>query len=72
MPEVYSPENKDFHLRNTGQKGQSNGRSKLTEEDVISLRMRKKNGEKIKDVYEDYKYTGITEKAFYNTWQGYN
>jgi len=31
MPEVYTKENKDFHKHNTGQKGSSNGRAKLTE-----------------------------------------
>lgn len=31
MPEVYTPENKAFHAHNTGQKGSSNGRAKLTE-----------------------------------------
>lgn len=70
MPEVYTEENKLFHLHNTGQKGSENGRSKLTEEDVINIRTRKKNGEKVKDVYEDYKF--LTYGSFKNTWYGYN
>ena len=37
MPEVYTPENKEFHKHNTGQKGSSNGRSLLTEEDVRKI-----------------------------------
>lgn len=45
MPEVYSTENKEFHKKNTGQKGSKNGRSLLTEEDVYQIRLRKKNGE---------------------------
>lgn len=45
MPEVYTPENKEFHLHNTGNKGSSNGRSRLTEEDVYNIRLRRKNGE---------------------------
>lgn len=72
MPEVYTEENKDFHLHNTGQKGSENGRSKLTEEDVYKIRVRKKNGEKAEDVYEDYKSLGITFGSFKNTWHGYN
>ena len=72
MPEVYTEENKKFHLHNTGQKGSENGRAKLLEEDVIAIRMRKKDGEDINSVYEDYKFTGITKNSFYNTWQGYN
>lgn len=72
MMEVYTPENKEFHKHNTGQLGSQNGRSKLTEEDVLAIRLRKKNGEKQKDVYEDYKYTGITKGSFRNTWNGYN
>jgi len=70
--DVYTPENIEFHKHNTGQKGSQNGRSKLTEEDVLAIRLRKKNGEKQKDVYEDYKYTGITKGSFKNIWNGYN
>lgn len=72
MPEVYTPENKEFHRHNTGQNGSSNGRAKLTEEDVLAIRLRRKNGENMNDVYEDYKYTGMTIRSFQNTWLGYN
>lgn len=72
MPEVYNEENKKFHLHNTGQKGSSNGRSLLTEDDVYAIRLRKKNGEHWKQVYNDYKFTGIKEKCFQQTWLGYN
>lgn len=64
MPEVYTDENKNFHKYNTGQKGASNGRALLTEEDVYEIRLRKKNGEEMKVVYEDYKYTGIKLECF--------
>lgn len=67
MPEVYTPENKEFHLHNTGNKGSSNGRSRLTEDDVRAIRTRKKNGEQQKDVYEDYK-TKLTKGSFRNVW----
>ncbi|MBR4984030.1 MAG: hypothetical protein IKY94_15975 [Lachnospiraceae bacterium] len=51
MPEVYTEENKNFHKNNTGNTGSSNGRSKLTEEDVRNIRLRKKNGEESSIVY---------------------
>ena len=38
MPEVYTPENKAFHAKNTGQKGSTNGRALLTEKDVYEIR----------------------------------
>lgn len=72
MPEVYTKENKQFHRHNTGQKGSQNGRSLLTENDVRNIRLRKKLGQSWKQVYEDYKFTGITKDSFYNIWQGYN
>ena len=46
MPEVYSEENKNFHLHNTGQSGSENGRAKFTEEQVYTIRLRKSQGEK--------------------------
>ena len=67
MPEVYTSENKEFHLHNTGNKGSSNGRSRLTEEDVRTIRTRRKNGEQLKDVYEDYK-DKLTKGSFKNVW----
>ena len=39
---------------------------------VIDIRTRKKNGEKLADVYKDYKYTGITLGSFKNTWSNQN
>ncbi len=72
MPEVYTEENKQFHLHNTAQKGSENGRALLSESDVIAIRLRKKNGEQWRDVYQDYQFTGIKPDCFYNTWQGYN
>ena len=71
MPEVYTPENKEFHLHNTGNKGSSNGRSRLTEEDVRTIRTRRKNGEQLKNVYEDYK-DKLTKGSFKNVWSYQN
>ena len=72
MPEVYTPENKEFHRCNTGQRGSQNGRALLTEDDVYAIRARKKNGENIYDVYKDYEFTKIKFECFRQTWLGYN
>lgn len=49
--------------------GTNNGRSKLTEEDVIEIRNAYKNHLKQKDVYEKYKNI-ISFGYFQNLWQG--
>ena len=67
MPEVYSEKNKEFHAHNTANSGSSNGRSRLKEEDVIDIRIRRKNGEKMREVYEDYKDL-LTLGSFSNVW----
>lgn len=72
MPEVYTEENKEFHKHNTGQKGSSNGRALLTEEDVYNIRKMKKEGYNKWEVYEMYKNTGIKKSSFEYTWQGNN
>lgn len=69
--DVYTLENKEFHKHNTGQSGSSNGRSKLKEEDVYNIRLRKKNGETCQQVYQDYQHL-ITKGSFENVWGGYN
>lgn len=67
MPEVYTKENRDYHALHTGNNGSSNGRARLTEEDVYNIRLRRKNGEQLKDVYEDYK-DKLTRGSFSNVW----
>ena len=67
MMDVYTPENKEYHLHDTANKGSQNGRSKLTEEDVRNIRLRRKNSEKLSDVYEDYK-DKLTKGSFTNVW----
>ena len=67
MPEVYTEENKKFHKNNTANKGSKNGRSKLTEEDVKNIRLRKKNGESLSQVYLTYS-DKLTYKSFANVW----
>ena len=71
MPEVFSDENKKFHTNNTAQKGSENGRSSLTEKDVIKIRTLKREGKTKEEVYEEYK-NKVTSGSFKNTWYGYN
>lgn len=67
MEEVYTNENRIFHSHNTSNKGSKNGRSKLTENDVKNIRLRRKNGEKLSIVYKDYS-DKLTYKSFTNVW----
>lgn len=71
MPEVYTEENKKFHKNNTANTGSSNGRAKITEEDVYEIRLRRKNGEQLKDVYADYS-NKLTKGSFKNIWSYQN
>lgn len=71
MPEVYTEENKEYHLHDTGNTGSQNGRSRITEEDVRNIRLRRKNGEQLKIVYEDYK-DKLTKGSFTNIWSYQN
>lgn len=71
MPEVYTEENKKFHKNNTANIGSSNGRAKITEEDVYEIRLRRKNGEQLKDVYADYS-NKLTKGSFKNIWSYQN
>ena len=67
MPEVYINVNKEFHKRNTANKGSKNGRAKLTEKDVKDIRLRRKKGETLSEVYKDYS-DKITYGSFTNVW----
>lgn len=49
--------------------GNNNPNAKLTEADVIKIRLAYKNHQKQKEVYEDYK-DRITFQSFQNLWQG--
>lgn len=72
MPEVYTKENKSFHLHNTGQSGEENGRAKLTAEDVKNIRKAKENKQKMKDVFPQYLHKNISYRYFKQVWYGYN
>ena len=67
MEEVYTPENKEFHKHNTANKGSKNGRSRLTEDEVRDIRIRRKQGEILSEVYKDYQ-DKITYGSFTNVW----
>lgn len=67
MPEVYTQENKIFHSHNTGNSGSANGRTRLTEADVKNIRIRRKNGELMSEVYKDYE-DKLTKSSFSNVW----
>lgn len=69
--DVYTPENKKYHKNDTGSAGETNSRTRLTNEEVLSIRARKKAGEKREVVYEDYK-DRLTSGSFKNLWYGYN
>lgn len=71
LMDVYTDENKYFHLHNTGLKGESNPRSLLTEKDIINIRTSKKEGRHKKEEFEKYK-DKISERYFSNIWYGYN
>lgn len=70
--DVYTEENKQYYLfQRNSHPGSTNGRAKLTEKDVYNIRLRKKNGESCKDVYEDYKEM-TTYGSFKNIWSYQN
>lgn len=73
LMDVYTPENKKFHARNTSMIGSKNGRSKLNENDVYNIRLRRKNKEKMKDVYNDYSslvsISYFRHVWYYETWK---
>lgn len=54
------------------QPGELNPRSKLTDMQVKEIRDRVKAGEQAKQIYEDYKHTGITLGSFRNVACGFN
>lgn len=56
------------HYENIGSR---NGRSKLTEADVINIRTRKKLGESSADIYKDYE-DKLTYGSFCNVYCGCN
>lgn len=71
--DVYTEENRQYYLyKRNSHPGSTNPKAILKEEDVYNIRLRKKNGEQRKDVYEDYKHTGMTFGSFTCVWNGSN
>lgn len=68
--DVYTEENKKYYLYKRNSHSENNSHAKLTEQDVINIRTRKKNGESFNNVQKDYPQ--LTKKSLYNVWQGYN
>ena len=67
MEDAYTPEIKEFHKHNTANKGSKNGRSRLNEDEVKDIRLRRKNGEILSEVYKDYQ-DKIAYGSFTNIW----
>ena len=66
--DVYTEENKNYYLfKRNSHSGSTNGRAKLTEEDVYQIRLRRKNGETCQSVYKDYS-DKVTKGSFSNVW----
>lgn len=67
--DVYTQENKKYYLyKRNARTGSNNPKAILNEQDVYNIRKRRKQGEEISTVYEDYKQTGITYNSFKNVW----
>lgn len=63
---------KGYNCSNGGDQqsiGENNGRAKITEKDVVEIRLAYKNHEKQKDIYEKYKDI-ISFGTFQGIWQG--
>ena len=66
---MMNKENRQYYLyKRNSHLGSKNPRALLSETDVYNIRLRRKNGEGMKEVYQDYKHIGITEGSFKNTW----
>ena len=71
--DVYTEDNRQYYLfQRNSHSGSNNPRAKMTEDMIYDIRLRKKNGEARSQVYEDYKYIGITEGSFRQIWYYYN
>lgn len=71
MMEVYTEDNKKFHLCNTGSSGELNPKSKIEEKDVVYIRKLKKEGKKCCEVYKIFS-DRLTKGGFHCIWSGKN
>lgn len=68
--DVYTPENKAYFAFKGNSHSENNSHAKLTKQDVVDIRTRKKNGENKDDVYLDYQI--LKKGSFEQVWYGYN
>lgn len=70
LPELHTEQVVAWHRENARKlyslPGEKNPRSKLSDLQVAEIRMRKANGEPLKQIYKDFEYTGITFESFRN------
>ena len=59
MPEVFTEERRKQQSK-VGRAGANNGRAKLTEEDVLNIRLLWKEGKTRKEIYELYPHVNPT------------
>lgn len=64
--DVYTKENKDFFIFQRNSKGGQKANAKLTPEQVLNIRMRKKKGEPKEEVYKMYSF--LTYGSFKCVW----
>lgn len=67
--DVYTKENKEYFLFQRNSHSENNSHAKLKEKDVYEIRLRKKNGEDCRTVWQDYPQ--LTYRSFQNLWYGY-
>lgn len=76
LPELYTDTVILWHRENARKlysfPGDKNPNHKLSDAQVEEIRMRKINGEPIKQIYRDFEYTGITFGGFRNIAGGYS
>ena len=68
--DVYTEENKQYYIFKRNSNGGKRSNAKLTPEEVRDIRIRKKNGDNMKDVYNSY--SKLTYGSFKNLWSGYS
>lgn len=71
--ELNTPTAREYHAhKDLSNAGENNPRCLLSDNQISDIKFRYSMGESIKDIYEDYKYTGITLGSFRNAAYGYN
>lgn len=76
LPELRTDEVITWHRENARKlyslPGEKNPNHKLSKAQVEEIRFRKINGESIKQIYKDFKHTGIAFGSFRNVAGGYS